>query len=171
MADGTEHNKSDLERIAEVLLTHGVEFIVIGGQAEVIHGSPRVTYDVDICYRRTSENLDRLARALHEMKPKLRDAPPDLPFTIDARALALGSNFTLRTRIGDLDLLAYLEPIGGFDELVSQAERIQLGHSAVLVISLDDLIRIKSHLQRPKDQEALRQLRSIKRLRDRIDKE
>src|SRR5437016_2567085 len=95
---------SRLERIAELLLKHGVRFIVIGGQAEYLFGSPRVTYDVDLCYERTADNLERLAQALRELKPSLRGVPPELPFVIDARALALGSNFTFNTKLGDLDL-------------------------------------------------------------------
>jgi hypothetical protein len=74
MAEETE--KSALERIALLLSTHGVEFIVVGGQAELLMGSPRVTYDIDLCYKRSKENLRRLATALHELKPSLRNAPP-----------------------------------------------------------------------------------------------
>jgi hypothetical protein len=87
MADNIE--KSSLEQIAEILLAHGVEFIVIGGQAENLLGSPRVTYDVDLCYRRERENLERLAAALRQLNPTLRGAPPDLPFVLDARSLAI----------------------------------------------------------------------------------
>jgi hypothetical protein len=32
-----------------VLIGHGVEFIVIGGQAQSIRGSPRATFDVEVC--------------------------------------------------------------------------------------------------------------------------
>jgi hypothetical protein len=71
--------KSKLESLVELLAAHGVEFMIIGGQAETIFGSPRVTYDIDLCYRRTSENLKKLAAALREIKPTLRGAPPDLP--------------------------------------------------------------------------------------------
>ena len=46
-----------------MLAEHGVEFIVVGGQAEALMGSARVTYDVDLCYRRTPQNLERLATA------------------------------------------------------------------------------------------------------------
>ena len=45
MADDTV--KSELRGFAEALVRHGVDFIVIGGQAESLMGSPRVTYDVD----------------------------------------------------------------------------------------------------------------------------
>src|SRR5687767_4492919 len=101
MADATD--KPRLLRIAELLLAHGVEFMVIGGQAAVLHGSPLPTLDIDLCYRRTAENLERLARALQDLHPTLRGAPPDLPFRLDAQSLALGANFTFTTDLGPLD--------------------------------------------------------------------
>ena len=85
---GDYTGKSSLEQFAEVLIAHGVEFVVIGGQAEILFGSSRPTYDVDLCYRRTQDNLKRLAAALKEIQPTLRNAPPDLPFVIDERSLA-----------------------------------------------------------------------------------
>lgn len=84
-----EAEKSALEKIALVLLAHGVEFVVVGGQAELLMGSPRVTYDIDLCYRRSKENLRHLAAALREIKPTLRNAPADLPFIIDEQSLRL----------------------------------------------------------------------------------
>ena len=161
-----ETDKSALERIAEVLLAHGVEFIVIGGQAEALLGSPRVTYDVDLCYRRTKENLVLLAAALRELDVQLRGAPAGLPFQIGARSLALGSNFTLTTRFGPLDLLGYLEPLGGYGEIIDKAESYDIGGLAVRVIDLDDLITIRQHIRRPKDQLSLLQLQAIKKMRD-----
>ena len=65
-----------------------------------------------------------------------------------------------------LDFLGYLEPIGGYDELVAQAETISIGGRPTQVIGLDDLIRIKRHINRPKDRESLLQLEAIKRLRE-----
>ncbi|HET6248099.1 MAG TPA: hypothetical protein VFE47_10415 [Tepidisphaeraceae bacterium] len=44
-----ETEKSQLEKTADLLFRHGVEFLVIGGQAETLMGSPRITYDVDLC--------------------------------------------------------------------------------------------------------------------------
>jgi len=164
MGDGTD--KSALERIAEVLCAHGVAFIVIGGQAEVRYGSPRVTYDEDLCYLRSPENLANLANALRELNPKLRGAPADLPFRIDAESLALGSNFTLSTDLGDLDLLGYVEPLGQYEAIESRADTYRVGELELRIIHLDDLIRIKEHIRRPKDQAALLQLRAIRRLRE-----
>jgi hypothetical protein len=113
--------KPRLLQIAEHLQKHAVEFIVIGGQAAVLHGSPLPTLDVDLCYRRSGENLERLASALKDLHPSLRGAPADLPFKIDAQSLALGANFTFNTDLGPLDLLGWVEPFGPFEKLVPNA--------------------------------------------------
>jgi hypothetical protein len=157
---------SDLERIAEILLRHGVEFLVVGGQAEVLMGSPRVTYDTDLCYRRTNDNLERLAAALREIKPTLRGAPPDLPVVLDAVSLALGSNYTFNTSMGPLDLLGWLDPLGSYESLFPTSETYTVGDLSIRTIGLDDLIRIKEHIGRPKDRESLLQLLAIRTLRD-----
>jgi hypothetical protein len=131
-------------------------------------GSARVTYDVDLCYRRTPENLERLAAALGSLNLTLRGAPPELKFRLDAQALALGQNYTFQVD-GEypLDLLGYLEPVGVYEDLLPQAETVEIGGRPTRVIGLDDLIRIKRHINRPKDRESLLQLEAIKRLRER----
>jgi hypothetical protein len=164
MADDIE--KPSLERIVEVFKRHDVEFLVLGGQAAVLHGSPLPTFDVDLAYRRASENLGRLVNALRELHPTLRGAPPDLPFKLDSQSLALGSNFTFNTDVGALDLLGWIEPLGTYDDLIARSECMEIEGVQVAVISLDDLIAIKRHINRPKDQMALLQLEAIKRLRD-----
>lgn len=159
--------QSPLERFCAVLAEHGVEFIVVGGQAEALMGSSRVTYDVDLCYRRAADNLERLATALGTLNLTLRGAPPELKFRLDAQALALGQNYTFEVD-GEypLDLLGYLEPIGIYDDLLPHAETVSIGGRPTHVIGLDDLIRIKRHINRPKDRESLLQLEAIKRLRE-----
>ncbi len=163
MADSTA--KTPFEKFVNLFVDHGIEFVVIGGRAETLYGSARVTFDTDLCYRRTAENLRRLAEVLVRLDPSLRGAPPDLPFRIDAESLALGCNYTFRTADGDLDLLGFVEPLGGFEALVGQAETFRIGDCSVKVIGLDDLIKIKEYLGRPKDKDGLNHLRAIHRLR------
>jgi hypothetical protein len=157
--------ESSLARFIAHFQRFGVEFLVIEGQAEVIFGSPRVTYDVDLCYRRTPENLQKLADSLQPLNARLRNAPADLPFRIDARSLALGCNFTFNTDIDDLDLIGSVEPIGDYDALVKNAETWEVAGMQVQTIGLDDLIRVKEHVARLKDSESLYQLRAIKQVR------
>lgn len=157
--------KALLEQIISLLHRHGVEFLVIGGQAEAIFGSTRLTYDTDLCYLRSPENFKRLATALKELSPTLRGAPPNLPFILDDRTLALGSNFTFDTRLGPLDLLGWVEPIGDYNALSKTAELHDLDGLTVRTISLDDLIKVKVHIRRTKDKESLVQLLAIKKHR------
>lgn len=121
---------------------------------------------MSICATGARENLERLAAALRELKPTLRGAPPDLPFKIVAQSLALGSNFMFSISLGDLDLLGFVEPLGGYEEIAANAPVEQLGDVSVKVIALDDLIRVMRHINRPKDRESLFQLEAIKRIRE-----
>src|SRR5262245_32975253 len=123
MPDDSSH---PLRRVVETLQRHGVEFLIIGGPAELMMGSPRVTSDTDLCSRRTRENVERLSRALSELQVSLRDAPAGLPFKADAKTLWAGLNFTLESSAGPLDLLGEVEPLGGYDVLAPRAETYQV---------------------------------------------
>ena len=89
----------------EVLAKHGVRFVMIGGVAAAAHGSPSLTGDLDLCYARDPENLERLALALAAIRASLRGADPDAGFVLDARTLAAGEHFTFTTDAGDLDVM------------------------------------------------------------------
>lgn len=154
-----------LESTCALMRRHGVEFLIVGGMAESVFGSPRVTEDIDICYARTPENCAAIAAALQEIGAKLRNFPENLPFILDAHTIEIGCNFTFRTTLGDFDTLGLLEPIGGFDALAPRAEHYQIGKEIARTLSLGDLIRIKEHLKRPKDLESLFQLYAIRDIR------
>ena len=81
---------TDFERLLRALGEHDVAFVIIGGVALVLHGSARVTQDLDICYARDDENLRRLSQALTPFAPTLRGAPPELPFRLDPPTLKAG---------------------------------------------------------------------------------
>src|SRR5688572_681174 len=91
---------TDFDRLLRQLKDAGVEYIVIGGVAGVALGSPRVTFDLDVLYRRTPDNLERILKAIKPISPYPREAPPNLPFFFDRRTLDLGLNFTLETSLG-----------------------------------------------------------------------
>src|SRR5436190_7539950 len=48
------------------LHSHDVRYVVIGGIAAIIHGVPRATFDLDILIEASTDNVERLLRALHE---------------------------------------------------------------------------------------------------------
>ena len=71
---------ADFAGVVGVLAEADVEVIVIGGLAAQAHGSARITQDTDFLYRRTADNIERLAAALAPHRPYLRGAPPGCPF-------------------------------------------------------------------------------------------
>jgi Nucleotidyl transferase AbiEii toxin, Type IV TA system len=157
----------DPVHILRRLQAHGVRFVLIGGLAAKAHGSPTLTVDIDICYARDRDNLERLAAVLGEMGTVLRGAPPDLPFHPDRRTLERGDSFRFTTDFGDFDILGTPSGTTGFAELDANAEDAELGEGLVVrVASLDDLIRMKRAAGRQKDRIELEILGA---LRDEID--
>ena len=145
-----------------VLLDHGVRFIVIGGVAGAAHGSPLITQDLDICYDRSPENLERLAAALQQLHARLRGVDDDVPFILDAKTLKAGDHFTFLTDAGDLDIMGTPAGSAGYDDLAAEAVETELGDIQVLVASLDDLMAMKRAAGRPKDLTALEILGAIR---------
>lgn len=139
----------------------GVDSIVVGGLAATVHGSARLTQDVDFVYSREPRNIKRLALALQSHSPYLRGAPPGLPFEWTAATIARGLNFTLTTAIGDIDLLGEIAGGGDYQALLPHTIEVEiLGHRC-RCLNLPALIHAKRAAGRPKDLEALAELEAI----------
>jgi len=150
------------------LVRHGVRFVVIGGVAGRLWGSPTVTNDVDVCYERSHPNLERLAAALMELSATLRGVDEEVPFILDAEALERGQNFTFTTSLGPVDILGLPAGVRDFEELAANAVRFDLGDGVLVdVCHLDDLIRMKRAAGRPKDRIELEVLGAVREERDR----
>ncbi len=152
---------TDFEGLVRVLTDAGVRFVLVGGFAGTVHGSPRVTIDLDIVYARDAENLARLAAALSPLSPYLRGVPPGLPFVLDASTLARGLNFTLTTSRGDLDLLGEIAGGGPYEQLLSNTRRLRVFDCDVDVVTVQELIRLKRAAGRPKDLESIAELEAL----------
>ena len=151
----------------ELLTERNVRFVVIGGVAAVLHGSNVITSDLDICYARDDENLERLAAVLADLGARLRGAPKDIRFLLDAKTLGMGDHFTFVTRMGPIDILGTPAGMaGGYEALERGAEDFDLEGMSVKVASIDDLITMKRSAGRPKD---LRMVEELGALRDEID--
>lgn len=152
---------TDFRSVIEALVDGGVEFVIVGGLAATIHGSARLTQDLDIVYRRTDDNLRRLVTALLPHKPYLRGAPPGLPFVLDEDTLRRGLNFTLTTRLGPLDLLGEMLGAGGYEDISEDALEVTLFKRRCLVVDLHTLIKAKRAAGRPKDLEVIAELETL----------
>ena len=151
---------NDNEGLLLVLHRTGVEFILVGGMAAIVHGAARLTFDLDVVYQRSRENYPRLVTALADLDPYLRGAPLGLPFRWDVETIERGLNFTLTTRLGAIDVLGEIAG-GGYDQLLPYVVVKQAFGIDVPCLRLDKLIQVKRAAGRRKDFEAISELEAL----------
>ena len=152
---------AEFDKLLPVLVNGGVEFILIGGVAGIVHGSSRLTYDVDVVYARSAANLKRISGTLLPFAPYLRGAPAGLPFKLDVATLRNGLNFTLVTKLGDLDLLGEVVGGGGHRDLLPHCFDVDAYDVKFKCVDLPTLIKLKRAAGRPKDLESLAELQLL----------
>src|SRR5262245_1628597 len=158
---------ANVEQIIPLLYHGGIDFIVLGGAAALVHGLARMTFDVDVVYSRDPANIHRIVEALKLCQPYPRDAPPGLPFRFDEGTLRLGMNFTLSTTLGYLDLLGEVTGGGSYGNLLTRTEVLDSYGLPIRYVTLDCLIDLKRAAGRPKDFEVLAELEALREERQR----
>jgi hypothetical protein len=153
---------ADLEQIIPPLVEGGIDFILIGGKAAILLGSARVTFDTDVVYDRSKANLERISRLLKPFSPYLRGAPPGLPFVLDVPTLRNGLNFTLTTKLGDLDLLGEVAGGGTYKQLLPNTFVVEAFDVKFRCVDLPTLLKLKRAAGRPKDLEAIAELEALR---------
>lgn len=153
---------TDFQALLRLLTENEVEFIIVGGAAATAHGSARLTFDLDIVYRRSTENILRLVETLKPINPYLRGAPPGLPFDWSVPTIQKGLNFTLITTLGSLDLLGEIVGGGGFEQLRSETIEVEIAGVNCLCLNLERLIAVKRAAGRIKDLEVVAELQQIR---------
>jgi hypothetical protein len=154
----------ELRQAIEAFARHEVEFIIVGGVAMNLHGSARVTFDLGICYDRRRTNLKRIVAALAPYHPRLRGLPENLPSVWDEQALRSGTNFTLTTHIGDIDLLGEVAGVGSYADAFAASVAVPLYGIECHVLALDSLIASKRAAGRTKDLLALPELEALREI-------
>ena len=161
----------DLESLLAALEKQRVRYAIIGGVAMRFHASAVLTQDVDLAYARNAETIRRLTAAMTPFHPKLRGVSEDVPFRFDERSLLLGSNFTLKTDVGDVDLLGSVSGFADFETLWSFCEVKHAGGIDVHVLSLAGLIKAKRASGRTKDLNVVPELEALLEVQKRFGKD
>ena len=142
-----------------------VDFVIIGGYAGVIHGCTYVTQDVDICCDFSVANLLALQRALSGLHPVHRMTPRRKPLELTAQNAGEFKNLYLDTDLGHLDCLSEVQGIGPYEKVKQASQPIEVDGMRLCVLTIDALIKAKEAMHRPRDREAIRQLKAIKTLK------
>ncbi len=153
------------ETILTKLLDDGVRYVLIGGVAGLAHGLTRATYDIDVCYWRHPDNIERLCASLRPLNPTLRIRPAPASFQLDLATVQALHDLPLETDLGAIDLLDEVTGLGDYESLLSHSEEVQLFGRTTRVLTLDGLILAKRAAGRPQDLADIAALEAVRELR------
>lgn len=156
----------DFINLLERLARNGVDFVIVGGFAGVVHGCTYVTQDIDICCDFSPANLLALQKAISDLEPVHRMTPGRQKLHLTEQACKQLKNMYLDTTMGQLDCLSAVDGLGDFDQVRQSSELLEVGGITMRVLSLNALIKAKKAMNRPRDREALMQLEAIRKLKN-----
>jgi hypothetical protein len=148
-------------KIHEILVRladEGVEVIVVGMAAAVLQGVPVTTWDLDVVHRRTPENVTRLLGVLRDLEAvarhDLRRLEPD------ATHLSGPGHVLMETRFGDFGCLGAIDGGRSYEDLLGASLVVDFEGRPLRMLSLRELLAIKTRAGRPKDIAAIPYIQS-----------
>lgn len=133
----------DFKEFLNLLRSHGVRYLLIGGYAVIYHGFPRATGDMDIWIAVDPENARRMVATIRDFGFDTPDLDPAL-FLQDNSMVRMGNvpvRIEILTRISGVDFEACYG-----NRVVGEMDGVQ-----VSLISLRDLLANKRASGRHKD--------------------
>lgn len=161
----------DFVNLLERLIKNGVEFVIVGGFAGVVHGCTYVTQDIDICCDFSPANLLLLQKAISDLDPVHRMTPNRKKLKLSDKTCSQFKNLYLDTKAGPLDCMSFIDGLGDYSRAKQESELVKAEDMKIRVLKLDALIKSKRVLNRPRDKMAILQLESIRRLRMKTSEE
>ena len=144
----------DLGAILEGLAKADVEFILVGGLAAVVQGAPVTTLDVDIVHRQSTDNIRNLYRFLKSIHAIYR-RPDDKMIPPQEEDFSKMGHLLLTTRLGPLDVLAFIEEQKTYEDLFHNSIEIEFRGQAIRVLDMNVLTELKRASKLPQDKQRL----------------
>jgi hypothetical protein len=145
----------DLEKLIENLGKSKIKYILVGGMAAVAHGSPVLTFDLDIVHEKSDANTQKIKDLLISLDAYQR-RPDDLKLKPDFEALQGTGHMLLSTKYGPMDILGAIEKGLGYEELIENIIKIEFHGFEIHVLDLKTLIELKRESKRPEDKQRLK---------------
>lgn len=151
----------DITEFLRILARYRVRYLIVGGEAVIFYGHPRLTGDIDLFFDRRPQNAKLLFNALQEFWNNLI---PGIKDEKELRAKSTIAQFGIPPN--RIDLVNDIEGVR-FEAAWSRkvVRTIPLGGKKVpiMYIGLEDLIRNKRAVNRNRDKDDLRFLEGLKR--------
>ena len=165
--------QNHLKEIIYGLCDRGVDFIIGGGVAAVLHGVERVTMDLDIAVDITPANIAKFKAAMDELglKPRVPVAiekladPATVRHMIDEKQAVVFSLTDPNNPLRHLDV--FIRPELTYVALTPHATTIEAEGRTLRVISASHLLALKEAIKpaRPKDAMDIAELRTLLKMR------
>jgi hypothetical protein len=124
---------SDYKDMLQVLLDHGVKFLLVGAYAMGAHGYPRATGDIDIWVEPSAENSERVYNSMVAFGAPLHE--------IDETTFAKsGIVFQIGVAPRRIDIITAISGVG-FNDAYQQRQTVEMEGLSIPILSLGDLIR------------------------------
>jgi hypothetical protein len=136
---------------------HGVQHLLMGGQACVFYGAAEFSRDVDFAIFASDENLGKLGIALQELKAEVIAVPP-----FEKQHLLRGHAVHFRCQASGaegmrVDIMTRMRGVDPFPELWERRTTLLIDEIEIDLMSLPDLVQAKK-TQRLKDWPMLQRL-------------
>jgi len=156
------------EEVYRELNKEKINYLVCGGAAVVMLGFARLTVDLDLIVGLEKENLEKLYDILTKLDYRL-NIPIKKEDFIDKEKLErltavknmkVVSFYNLKDQFKIIDIGVNLPKI---PEILKNKKNIKVGNLSIPVIFIEDLIKMKEDLARPKDLIDVENLKEIKK--------
>lgn len=145
--------------------------MIVGGHAARAYGATFLTRDSDCLVRMGRENLSRLAAALRKLHARLRisglsdEESASQPVQVDAILDQQADFSNWRTDAGDLDVMKAMPGPDGaprhYEDLAGDSRVLDYAGVRIRVATLNAIVASKEFANRPKDRDALPELRQL----------
>jgi len=121
-----------------------VDYVLIGGVAVILHGMERLTRDIDILVKMSSENIDKLRKALHTVFEDDAIEEITLPELYKFPVIRYGTPNEFY-----IDIMARVGELANFEDL--EYETIDYQGIKIKIAKPESLFRLKKDSIRDKD--------------------
>lgn len=151
----------DIREFLMWLSRHRVRYLIVGGEAVIYYGHARLTGDIDIFYDRSPANCKKIHAALADF---WQGSVPGINSSRDLQ----GENLIIQFGFPPyrIDLLSAISAVPfsrAWESRVTEHIKIDRGEHPIYFISLQELIRNKLAVKRPRDIEDLEFLNRIEK--------
>jgi len=157
-----DYLSKDIREFLELLFQKGVRYLIVGGEAVIYHGHPRLTGDMDLFYDDSAGNTKKLWEALNVFWDG------EVPGIKDPKELSeKNAVFQFGVPPNRLDLMNAIDQVSfqsAWGNRVEDEFAFESGKIKVFFIGVDDLIRNKRAVSRPRDLDDLEFLEKKSRM-------